>query len=445
MKARTGEGRSIAREFARGAFGNVGILAANTLLSLLIAVLLSRALGAAGLGVYAFATSLMSILAAPLSSALGNIVLRETASAEARGNPEGARDAIRWALRTGVWLVGGMTALIGVGAAVGFGDLAGDKATTVFYALALPLPVAVLYIFSGAARGAGWIVLGRLPDLILRPLVFVACVIPIFLWPSLGPASPQLAMSIQVFAALFAAVVAFAIARLALGERGVAHSTASAFWGRPAGMTAWLASVPPLAFVLGLTSIQNNLDILMVDWYLPDHDVGIYRAGAQAGRLFFMVTTAVGAGLLPYVARLHAEGDHRQLQRLLALAARVSLAIVLPAYAIALAFGPWLLWVVFGAEFARGSGVFAVIAGGAVAQCLIGYASTVLSMTGRESQMVLAGMASVAVNVALNVVLIPRYGMDGAAWASTGAAVLLSVLLAVKAARIHGLRTWALG
>ena len=440
MTDRDSKGPSLSLEFARGAFGNVLLLGAGSLLNFLVAVLLSRTLGPTGLGIYAFAVALTTIVSAPVTSALGAVVLRETAGAGARGLPARGREAIAWASRTSIWLVGGVSAVIGVAVAAGVGDLSGDKARAVLAGLLLPMPLALLYVFSGAARGLGRIVMGRVPDLILRPLFFLILVVSLLVWPWLGPLSPVLAMLLQGLAALLALAVATVIVWRALqAQNGVEVA------GHVSMSSAWLRSLLPLAVVFGLAAIQSNIDILMLDWYLADDKVGVYRAGAQAGRLFFMITTVIGTVLSPYVASLHAAGDQAALQRLLVLGARGSLAIILPPFVVAASFGDWIMARAFGAAFAEGSGVFAIIAGGAVAQGLIGYSATVLSMTGRERQMILSSVASVLVTIVLNLVLIPRYGMEGAAWATTVAAIVLAALYAVKVARFYRLRTWALG
>jgi O-antigen/teichoic acid export membrane protein len=440
MTDRDSRGRSLSSEFARGAFGNVLILGAGALINFLVAVLLSRMLGPTGLGIYAFAVALTTIVSAPVTSALGSVVLRETAGAGARGLPARGREAIAWASRTSIWLLGGVSAGIGIAVAAGVGDISADKATTILAGLLLPVPVALLSVFSGAARGLGRIVIGRVPDLILRPLFFAILVVPVFVWPWFGPLSPVLAMLLQALAALLALAVAVVIVWRALQAQDAAEVA-----GRTSMSSAWLRSLLPLAVVFGLSAIQSNIDILMLDWYLADDKVGVYRAGSQAGRLFFMITTVIGAVLSPYVASLHAAGDQAALQRLLVLGARSSLAIVLPPFVVAVLFGDWIMARAFGAAFAEGSGVFAIIAGGAVAQGLIGYSAAVLSMTGRERQMILSGAASVLVAIVLNVVLIPRYGMEGAAWATTVAAIVLAALHAAKVKRFYRLRTWALG
>src|SRR5262245_59268040 len=93
---------SLSLEFARGAFGNVVLLGVGSLLNFSVAVLLSRMLGPTGLGIYAFAMALTTIVSAPVTSALGAVVLRETAGAGARRLPARGREAIAWASRTSI-------------------------------------------------------------------------------------------------------------------------------------------------------------------------------------------------------------------------------------------------------------------------------------------------------------------------------------------------------
>ena len=61
-----------------------------------------------------------------------------------------------------------------------------------------------------------------------------------------------------------------------------------------------------------------------------------------------------------------------------------------------------------------------------------------IAARGRPLVNSLIAAISVACNIALNVVLIPRYGIDGAAWASTGSYSLLFLATAVIYRRVTG-------
>src|SRR5688572_30631473 len=148
--------------------------AAATGLGFAVAVVLARALGPEGYGVYSYVYALVLLMAIPAEFGLATLVVRETAKAGALG---------QWGTVRGVWLWASSAAgiLAVVFAAVG-GSLAwlfADRFSTAQLAtfgwgLAL-VPLMALGNLRGAAlRGLGRVVTGQLPEGVLRPMFLLA-------------------------------------------------------------------------------------------------------------------------------------------------------------------------------------------------------------------------------------------------------------------------------
>jgi O-antigen/teichoic acid export membrane protein len=85
----------------------------------------------------------------------------------------------------------------------------------------------------------------------------------------------------------------------------------------------------------------------------------------------------------------------------------------------------------FGPEFAAGYPLLFILVIGIIARATVGPAESVLTMSGHHNVCVLIYSVSLALNVALNLTLIPRHGLAGAAWATTCAMMFEAAALYV--------------
>ena len=114
--------------------------------------------------------------------------------------------------------------------------------------------------------------------------------------------------------------------------------------------------------------------------------------------------------------------------------------------ALALVFlGRWLLSGIFGPEYAVGATALAILAFGQLVTAGMGLAVPILNMTGHERDTAKVLAVSVLVNVTLNALLIPLWGIEGAALAAVISVAMWNILLAVLAYRRLGLHATALG
>jgi len=70
------------------ALGSFALKATNALVGFLTTVLLARMLGAQGYGIYAYALSLITLLALPVAAGLPKLLIRETSQGLAQGRPD---------------------------------------------------------------------------------------------------------------------------------------------------------------------------------------------------------------------------------------------------------------------------------------------------------------------------------------------------------------------
>ncbi|MEP4484845.1 MAG: flippase [Halioglobus sp.] len=395
----------------RGGLGSLVLKVASTLLGLLVAVVLARALGPEGYGEYAYVFALISMLAIPTQVGLPIIVVRETARAQAAKRPGLMLGLWRWSSL----IVAGLSVLIALLALAGVW-LAGDRFTpaqlsTFYFGLVLVPLVALGNLRGAALRGLRHVVLGQLPESILRPGFMVLLLLTAYLL--LGRSlDASVAMGLQVLSSALSFIIGAALLWWVRPEE---------LWGGPAPeyqVRPWLQAVMPLALVSGIGLINSQVDILMLGWFHTAADVGIYRVAASSVGLIGFGMQAITSVIAPHIARLHAQGDLRRLQRLVSVSAKIMMLLALPVFLTFTIFGDTLLGWVFGKEFEAGYFALAILACGSLVNVAMGSVGALLNMSGHERDTARGATIAAAINVVLNLALIPPYGISGAAIAT---------------------------
>ena len=465
---------SLRARLLRGGAGSLAIKLGGVGLQFAVAVQLARVLGPDGYGVYALVFAIVTVLAVPTQLGVPQLVIRETARAQAGEHWGRLRGLWRWG-NVVVWASSGAIALLGLAAVWTFGEHISQPIVHTLIAGFALVPLIALGNLRGAAlRGLRHVVAGQLPALILRPGLLVLLLLAALALLPGQPLTPAVAMALHALAAALAFAFGAALLTL-LRPRPLARRSrlevALAFialalypiqpltpvvpalhilaFAAGAGLIylvrsscphtqpprpeyearAWLVSIVPLALTAGLQVINTQADILVLGLFRPSDDVGVYKVAVQAAMLIPFGLQAVNMVIMPYVARLHADGDHRRLQRLVTQSARAILALALPLVLAFVFFGDAILTLAFGPEYTRGHTALMLLSLGQLVNAGMGSVNVLLNMTGHERD-TLRGVAFAALaNLILNFLLIPPFGMVGAAAATACTFVIWNLLL----------------
>jgi O-antigen/teichoic acid export membrane protein len=151
---------------------------------------------------------------------------------------------------------------------------------------------------------------------------------------------------------------------------------------------------------------------------------------------------AVNAALAPMISALHASGKVKELQRVVTLAARGIAFFCVPAGLVLVFAGEPILGL-FGAEFKAGYRALVILAGGQLVNALSGSVGLLTMMTGHQGRAVRVVAVCVLLNILLNAILIPRFGIAGAAAATAATTILSNLLLLVYVVRHLGINPTA--
>lgn len=188
----------------------------------------------------------------------------------------------------------------------------------------------------------------------------------------------------------------------------------------------WLAL--PLGFVMMLISLNANIPRYFIERYLGKDQLGIFAAMAYLMVAGTTVISALGQSASPRLAQYYAQGNRNHFLRLLGRLLGIGLALGLAGVVAVFGAGREILNLFYGPEYAAHADVFVLImiaSGVSYLASFLGYGMTAARYF--RAQMPLFLMIA-ATTTAASTILIPVYGLQGAA-----AALILASLVQITA------------
>ncbi|MDB9281716.1 flippase [Halorubrum ezzemoulense] len=179
----------------------------------------------------------------------------------------------------------------------------------------------------------------------------------------------------------------------------------------------------PLALAGIVTTLLGQIDYLLIGYFLESDSVAVYRVAFKLGTGLMIVLTAVTPIFKPMIAEVI--GDNQQVVSRYRLATRWITILTVPVFATLVLAPKVYLGLLFTTEFAVGWPVVIILAVGYLINALSGPEGMILEGLGYTRITFLNSVLMLAVNVGLGILLIPRFGIVGAAIA-TAASVGLS-------------------
>jgi O-antigen/teichoic acid export membrane protein len=173
-----------------------------------------------------------------------------------------------------------------------------------------------------------------------------------------------------------------------------------------------------------------RIDSVILALLRNSREVGLYSTAYRFIDLTGAVVSVMVNSMFPSLTRFASEGDSR-LRGLVDKTFDLVLAVSVPIAVIAFCFAPEIMELVGGADFRPGAVALRILAAVAVAAALSALLERGLLAAGRERFLLVINAAALALNVVLNVALIPPYGFRAAAATTIACEVLWIALAAV--------------
>lgn len=208
--------------------------------------------------------------------------------------------------------------------------------------------------------------------------------------------------------------------------------------GKPNAKGFWRFTAPRSLASVAQIVIQR-LDIVLVGVLKGPVDAAIYTAATRFLVVGQLGNSAIGMAAQPQLTRLFAVGDRTGANAVYQATTGWLILLTWPIYLLVAIFGPDVL-VIFGRSYHAGSTVMLILAMAMLVATGCGQVDTVLITTGRSSWSLYNGLLALVVNIGVDLALIPRLGITGAAigWAAAiGITNLVPLAEVALAARVH--------
>lgn len=382
---------------------------AGAVLSFGFAFLVAREFGAAGTGTFGLALATGTIASTLALFGLDFILLRTIAGDLRVGAAAAARGTVRLVLASVCVSALGIAAILALATLPQIQALSGlglDTPVVRLAALAV-LPLALTRVAASALRGAGHVLFAQLVD------------------GTLG-----MALALTAVAALLAARVAIDVGdvfRLYVGAAAASVLLAWLVFARTARRWPPPATVPlrpmlgqswKIAAIVLSSLFADWLVLLLLDLHFGKTEVGQFRIAWQITGLITMIVVTFDAVAGPSVAAAHRVGETEAITRIWRQSIRIMTLLSLPLLIATIGF-PAAILGLFGAEFEAAASALRILALGQLFNVLTGPIGTVLLMTGRERWLLRNAGGALIVLTVLGFLLIPTYGLVGAAWTTS--------------------------
>lgn len=177
--------------------------------------------------------------------------------------------------------------------------------------------------------------------------------------------------------------------------------------------------------------LGGNLEVIILGMVGTVGWVGIFSAAARYQAVAILFLGALQTAIRPIISELHYRHQRDELRRLYQAITKWSLAFTLPFFLMATLFSKPLL-AIFGEEFEAGSLPLIILFLGTLFNAGTGTCEPMISMTGHTRLKLINSVVSSALIIGLDLLLIPHWGIIGAAAAAGLSVALINVVQTIQ-------------
>jgi len=170
------------------------------------------------------------------------------------------------------------------------------------------------------------------------------------------------------------------------------------------------------------------MDILIIGYFLTSSHVAAYEVAWRITGFILIFSRSLGTAVFPQVSQWSANDAREKIAEILPRATFAAVFISIPAFFGTFSLSTEILFVVFGDEYTIAATALSILMFEKILQSVHKIWGYSLQASGRPDQAAVATVVSIAVNITLNILLIPGYGLTGAAMATTISFMINTIL-----------------
>ncbi len=183
----------------------------------------------------------------------------------------------------------------------------------------------------------------------------------------------------------------------------------------------------PVFISLIINFLNYRFDIWLVSYFKGNVQLGLYVLAVNFAQFILLYSKIIGGVMMPYLS----EDNHEQRVKYFTTYSRINFVSVIVMVTVLAVIGDFLLVLLYGEEFAHSAAPFQVLLIGMVFTAMSQLFSIMLFSKGKNNVALLANSIGLISTVALDLLLIPKYGIIGAAWATSASYFALFLVLLV--------------
>lgn len=385
--------------------------------------LLARIIGPIYLGIYSLGNSVTQISESIGKAGLDVGIMRFVSMHDSMDNSAEIKQYIKSALRMGfvfsvlimiiqIVLAGWLTDNI-------FKETGLLKIVLITYAFSLPFYVSIA-IAAAATRGFKMVKYSVLVLNILNPTILLISAIISYLLISHE-------MVILLPIVVTGVIGFFVISKLLNKISGISYN------GIIAGQfnNTLLKFSIPLMFIVILGTMMHWMDIMMLGYFTDARTVGLYHPAIRTAGLQQGILSSFIGIFAPMFTGYFAKNNHKKMSEIYKLVTRWLLTIILPFTVVVIIF-PENVMLLFGNDFYNVAPSLIILTIAMAIYSIFGTSGTALTVTGLQKYNLINAIVAIVINGTLNIILIPKLGILGAAWATFYSLIFVSVLRVVE-------------
>jgi len=194
----------------------------------------------------------------------------------------------------------------------------------------------------------------------------------------------------------------------------------------------------PLLAISLFSILSHWIDVVMLGLLTDVGTVGLYQPAARTAGLLRSVLLAFSGIAAPMIAGYFGRQEYDGIRQTYAVVSRWSLTLVIVPFLLLVLF-PAEVLSIFGKGFGSGSSALVLLACSSLLLAWFGLGSTVLAMCGGERLSMVNQAGALLLQVALHGLLIPRFGLTGAALSTLAVMALLTLARMVELRHLLGI------
>ena len=194
-------------------------------------------------------------------------------------------------------------------------------------------------------------------------------------------------------------------------------------------------------FVASLASlVRGYADTFILGRYASIADVGIYRNAFKVATITRIALTAFLVPAAPKFAELFSQGKMKELGQSAQFATKIIFWCSAPILAGVILLAPFIMGI-FGKEFLKGTEALIILSIGQFVNAATGPVSNILMMTGKQKLNRNLMVATTILAIVLDLILIPRFGIVGAASVNTFGVIIMNLIPFFLIKKFYGFYT----